>query len=88
RITELKKEIQNSFFFPFKALELWFAVFMTEGIKQIDVFCKAGEIIFKGFESATPTIVYEIVNKDSDFSKLLLAYHFDKWHEEARGVGD
>ncbi|MBI5874831.1 MAG: hypothetical protein HZB81_03130, partial [Deltaproteobacteria bacterium] len=43
-----------------------------------------GEVIFKGFESATPTIVYEIVNKDSEFSKLLLAYHFDKWHEEAQ----
>ncbi|MEK7689080.1 MAG: hypothetical protein AAB313_02355, partial [Deltaproteobacteria bacterium] len=42
QITELKKEIQNTFFFPFKALELWFGVFMTEGIKQIDVFCKAG----------------------------------------------
>ena len=84
QITELKKEIQNTFFFPFKALELWFGVFMTEGIKQIDVFCKAGEIIFKGFESATPTIVYEILNKDSDFSKLLLAYHFDRWYEEAK----
>ncbi|MEK7689135.1 MAG: hypothetical protein AAB313_02630, partial [Deltaproteobacteria bacterium] len=59
-------------------------VFMTEGIKQIDVFCKAGEIIFKGFESATPTIVYEILNKDSDFSKLLLTYHFDRWYEEAK----
>ncbi len=84
QITELNKEIQNTFFFPFKALELWFGVFMTEGIKQIDVFCKAGEIIFKGFESATPTIVYEIVNKDSEFSKLLLGHHFDKWHEEAQ----
>lgn len=84
QITELNKEIQNTFFFPFKALELWFGVFMTEGIKQIDVFCKAGEIIFKGFESANPTIVYEIVNKDSEFSKLLLAHHFDKWHEEAK----
>ncbi|GEM_PF-1692274 len=88
QITELNKETQNTFFFPFKALELWFGVFMTEGIKQIDVFCKAGEIIFKGFESAIPTIVYEIVNKDSDFSKLLLAHHFDKWHEEAKaGLG-
>lgn len=84
QIAELNKEIQNTFFFPFKTLELWFGVFMTEGVKQIDVFCKAGEIIFKGFESATPTIVYEILNKDSDFSKLLLAYHFDRWYEEAK----
>lgn len=84
KIDELNKEIQNTFFFPFKTLELWFAVFVTEGIKQIDLFCKAGEIIFKGFESATPTIVYEIVNKDSEFSKLLLEHHFDKWYEDAQ----
>jgi hypothetical protein len=84
QVTELNKEIQNTFFFPFKVLEFWFGVFATEGVKQIDVFCKAGEIIFKGFESATPTIVYDLLNKDSGFSKLLLAYHFDRWYEEAK----
>ncbi|MBI3752747.1 MAG: hypothetical protein HY266_01715 [Deltaproteobacteria bacterium] len=84
QVSELHKEIQDAFFFPLKLLELWFAVFATEGIKYIEVFCKAGEIIFRGFESASPTVVYEIVNKDSEFFKLLVHNHFDTWYEEAQ----
>ncbi|MBI3754851.1 MAG: hypothetical protein HY265_01640 [Deltaproteobacteria bacterium] len=84
QITELDKEIQKTFFFPFKILELWFGVFVTEGMKNIEIFCKAGEITFKGFEAATPTVVYEIVNKNSEFSRFLLKHHFDTWYEDAK----
>ena len=83
-VSELNKEMQNIFFFPIKTLELYFGVFLTGNIQQVEVFCKAGEIIFKGFESTTPAIVYEMVSKDSEFSKLLFKYHFDKWYEEAK----
>ena len=85
QVSELDREIQNNFFFPFrKQLELWFGVFITEGIKGVEIFCKVGEVIFKGFEAATPTVVYEIINKNSEFSKLLVKHHFDKWYEEAQ----
>ena len=83
-VSELNKEMQNIFFFPIKTLELYFGVFLTGNIRQVEVFCKAGEIIFKGFESTTPAIVYEMVSKDSEFSKLLFKHHFDKWYEEAK----
>lgn len=84
QVLELHREIQNVFFFPVKILELWFCVFVTGSIQQVEVFCKAGEIKFKGFESTTPTIVYEMVGKDSEFSKLLFKHHFVKWYEEAK----
>ncbi|MBI5047993.1 MAG: hypothetical protein HZB54_03445 [Deltaproteobacteria bacterium] len=83
-VSELDKEIQSAFFFHVKLLELWFGVFVIEGIKHVEIFCKAGEIIFKGFESTTPKTVYEMVNKDSEFSKLLFKHHFDNWYEEAK----
>lgn len=83
QVSCLDREIQSTFFFPFKILELWFGVFVTGGIKNVELFCRAGEITFKGFEAATPTVVYEMVSKSSDFSKLLLKHHLDKWYEEA-----
>jgi len=86
-LSELHKEIQDAFFFPFnKMLELCFGVFIAEGVKQVEIFCKAGEIIFRGFEAATPTVVYEIVGRNSMFARLVHMHHFDKWYEEAQKV--
>ena len=52
----------------------------------MEIFCKAGEIIFKGFEAAIPTVIYEIIGRNSLFARLLLMHHFDKWYEEAQNI--
>lgn len=84
RVSDLHPDIQDRFFFPEDPVEIWFDVRKVEGVERVAAFCRIGMVIFKGFESSSPTVVYEIINRDSEFFKLLLKYHFPHWLEEAR----
>lgn len=84
RPDELHSSIRDEFFFPFEPLDFWFSHELVKGGEKIEAFCRIGEVIFKGFEEATPMPVYEIVNPDGDFFKALLKQHFRKWLDEAR----
>jgi hypothetical protein len=65
-------------------LELWFGVEVKEGVEMVEGFSGSGEVVFKGFESATPTVVYEILDNEGPFFKALKTYHFRTWLEEAK----
>jgi hypothetical protein len=82
-VKELDKSIQEAFFFPSDTLEFWFGVEKTRGSEEIEIFYKNGKIIFRGFETTIPIVVYEILNTNGAIFKALLQHHFKKWSEEA-----
>ncbi len=82
--TELDSSIQDEYFFPNETLEFWFGVETGKSGERVEVFYKNGEVIFKGFEVNTPTVVYEIINGEGGFCRSLLKHHFHDWLEEAR----
>jgi hypothetical protein len=84
RASKLHTSIRDSFFFPKDELELWFGVEVKEGVEMVEGFSGSGEVVFKGFESATPTVVYEILDNEGPFFKALKTYHFRTWLEEAK----
>jgi hypothetical protein len=86
--SDLDEGIREAFYFPSDTLDFWFGVETVKGHEKVEVFCKSGEIIFKGFETTTPIEVYEILNAEGDFCKLLVKYHFREWISEARGTED
>lgn len=80
--------IQEAFFFPSESLEFVFGYEVDKGVDIVEGFCRAGEVIFKGFEASTPVVIYEIMNEDGLFFKSLVKQHFKTWREEAeRGEG-
>lgn len=83
-VAELDLSIRDAFFFPADALDLWFGAETVKGHDRIELFCKSGEIIFKGFETTTPIEVYEIINPEGDFFKLLVKHHFREWLAEVK----
>jgi hypothetical protein len=83
---ELDAEIRNSFFFPAGELEFWFGIEVKKGIETVEGFALIGEVVFKGFESAPPTVVYEILDNEGPFFRALNAYHFSKWRAEAKKI--
>ena len=82
-VVDLDKSIRNAFFFQEENLEFWFDCALKSEGGGVEGFVKIGEVVFKGFESAKPTAVYEILNPDADFSKALHACHVAEWLEEA-----
>ncbi|MFQ5735517.1 MAG: hypothetical protein ACE5GY_01470 [Thermodesulfobacteriota bacterium] len=82
--SELDQSIRDTFFFPYDTLEFWFGVESMKGGERVEGFYMNGEVIFKGFEANTPTVIYEILDTEGDFFRALLKHHFERWHEEAR----
>lgn len=83
-VNGLDESIQEAFFFPSAQLEFWFGYETVKGTDQIEIFCKSGEVIFKGFEANTPIVIYEMINSEGDFFKLLVKHHFHGWLEESK----
>ena len=83
-VADLHEEFRDRFFFPGDFLELWFAVERGEGNNAVELFARTGEVTFKGFEKALPTVVYEIVNRESEFFELIMEHHFTQWLGEAK----
>ncbi|GMR04290.1 MAG: hypothetical protein BMS9Abin23_0183 [Thermodesulfobacteriota bacterium] len=84
---ELDESIGDAFFFPHKDLEFIFSV-GTKGKHDIDVFNNSGQLIFRGFETSSPTTVYEMLDPEGDFYKALIEHHFSQWFEEAETKKD
>ncbi len=82
--SDLDPYIQESFFFPVTPLEFWIGFESVKGVERVEVFCKSGEVIFKGFEANTPTAIYEMITPDGDFFKALSKSHLHHWIEDAR----
>ncbi len=83
-LKDLTSSIQEEFFFPFEPLEMHFGYEIREGMEFVDIFVKSGEVVFKGFEAKSPTVVFEMLDRDSDFSKAIMEYHFKEWLEEVK----
>jgi len=81
-VKDIDGSLRESFYFPCDELDLWFGTETVKGHEKIELFCKSGEIIFKGFETTTPIEVYEIINPEGEFFKLLVKNHFKSWLAE------
>ncbi len=81
---ELHESIRENYFLPSDTIELWIGAELKEGSRQIEIFHRAGEISFKGFEASPPTVVYEILDPEGDFFKDLIKHHYTAWIEDAR----
>lgn len=80
----LDASIREKLFFPNDTLEFWFSLESVRGVEQIEAFYKSGEVIFRGFETNTPMIVYELLNPEGELFKALVKFHFHEWLEESR----
>lgn len=83
-VLELHPDIQNRFFFPEGKVELWCGIDVSGKMDTLRIFSRCGTVTFKGFEAATATVVYEILDTSSDFFNMLADHHFQNWFEEAR----
>ncbi|MEE8185274.1 MAG: hypothetical protein V3T96_02610 [Thermodesulfobacteriota bacterium] len=83
-VQELHEEIREIFYFPVDPLELWFGVEVKDGVEMVEIFYMAGKVTFKGFEEAPPTVVYEMLNREGEFFKMIMKYHFKEWYDFAR----
>lgn len=85
QVNEFSDTLQKAFYFPKETLELIFSYRKVQGFDHIEIFYRVGEVIFKGFEGVTPTVVYELIKKDSEIFKAIRKDHFKGWYEEAKG---
>ncbi len=84
----LDGEIRDTWFLPSKEMEFFFGVAAKEGSPDIDIFNNSGRLIFRGFEAAEPTTVYEMLDREGGFYKALMERHFKGWFEEAKEKGN
>ena len=82
-VADLDPSIKDSFFFPMERAELWVGAGGKDSPETVEIFARAGEIIFKGFETNTPTVIYEMLNPEGDFFRALIRCHFAQWFDEA-----
>ena len=83
-VTELAPAIQEKFYFPRDVNEFWFSVEVKKGVEKADLFCRIGEIVFKGFETSPPTEIYEIIDRDGELFKTIMKEHFKDWFATAQ----
>ncbi|MBI5641947.1 MAG: hypothetical protein HY954_00575 [Deltaproteobacteria bacterium] len=83
---ELDPAIQEQYFFPSSTLEFRFGIEAVKGVERIEAFYRSGEVVFKGFEANTPMVIYEMINSEGEFFRLLVKFHFHKWLEEAKAA--
>ncbi len=57
---------------------------VKKGVEKAELFCRIGEIVFKGFESSPPTEIYEIIDRDGELFKALMKEHFKDWFTTAQ----
>ncbi len=83
-VKDLDELIRNAFFFPQDMIELWIGHEVINGFEHIEIFRRAGDVVFRGFEANTPVAVYEMLNDDSLFFKSLASRHLRAWLEESK----
>jgi len=83
-LEELDESIKDAFFFPNDTLEFWFGVESAKKGEMVEAYYRNGEVIFKGFEANTPTVIYEILNMEGEFARALIEHHFQEWLDAAR----
>ncbi len=65
-------------------MEFYFGYDAKEGVEEISTFVLIGEVVFKGFETKPPTVVYEMLDADAPLFKSIRKRHFGAWLEEAK----
>jgi len=83
---ELHESITEAFFLPQERMEFIFSATPEKG--PLELFYRAGELIFRGFESEPPRGVYEMLNPEGEFFAAIKEFHLKAWIEEAREAGD
>jgi len=83
---ELHESIREAFFLPRERMEFVFTATREKGLAEI--FYRAGELTFRGFEAAPPCGVYEMLNPEGEFFNVLWDHHIGAWIEEAKDAGE
>lgn len=81
---ELDESITQKYVFPMDELVFVCSHESREGLETVEIFVKIGEVIFKGFESKSPTVVYEMLDQGDDFFRAIKSLYFGGWFEEAK----
>jgi hypothetical protein len=78
---ELHDSIKDTFFLPRDRMEFVFSA--TPDMSRVEIFYRAGELIFRGFEAEPPRGIYEMLNPEGEFFRALVEAHIGAWLEEA-----
>ncbi|MFQ5427998.1 MAG: hypothetical protein ACE5EZ_03360 [Thermodesulfobacteriota bacterium] len=89
KITErenLHESIKDVFFLPQERMEFIFSA--GSGNSSVEIYYRAGELIFRGFEAEPPRGVYEMLETEGEFFGALVEFHIEDWVNEAREAGE
>lgn len=84
-VEDLDPEFRDLFVFPESSLELIASVLAGGDAEQAVLFRRVGPVQLAGLEGRTPTVVWELVRKQSPFALLLAQKHLLLWGAQARG---
>ena len=83
RPEELHQSIRQRFLFTETVLGLIVGSELKDDSGEVEIFRLVGLVLFRGFEKARPTPVFEILRPDSPFVRLLRRHHLEAWMAEA-----
>ncbi len=81
---DLDDAIKGLFYFDEEIMELWFGVQVTDGIEDVEIFHRTGEIAFEGIEGQGPVTVYEILDATSPLFIGIKNIYFKDWYNDAK----
>jgi len=83
---DLHESIKGAFFLPQERMEFIYSANLDKA--PVELFYRAGELIFRGFEAEPPREVYEMLNPEGEFFAAIKEHHLKDWIEEAREAGE
>ncbi|MFQ5480514.1 MAG: hypothetical protein ACE5DW_04485 [Thermodesulfobacteriota bacterium] len=89
KITErenLHESIREAFFLPQEQMEFIFSAGPKNSF--VEIFYRAGELIFRGFEAEPPRGIYEMLDPEGEFFEAIVESHLEDWLAEAAEAGE
>jgi len=83
---ELHESIRGAFFLPRETMEFIYSANLERG--PVELFYRAGELMFRGFEASPPRGVYEMLSPEGEFFAAIKEFHLKDWIEDARASGE
>ncbi|MFQ5354077.1 MAG: hypothetical protein ACE5DR_03940, partial [Thermodesulfobacteriota bacterium] len=86
KIEDLNDSVKDAFFLPQERMEFIFSAGPRNN--SVEIFYRAGELIFRGFEAEPARGVYEMLDTDGEFFGALVEFHIEDWIAEATESGE
>ncbi len=81
----LNKSITEAFFLPQEEMEFIFSSGPNNTF--VEIFYRAGELVFRGFEAEPPRGIYEMLDPEGEFFEAVVEFHLEQWLGEAEKAG-